>query len=293
MNNEVNAILPEWLNRSILDTMADYNPGRRTDYSSTSLIKPPMILHLEKNHKEEIEPNPPSLLSSFFGTAIHNQIEVKLKNYPDDYIVEERMYAEVDGFVISCQIDLYDKNTKELSDHKTTSIFKIQKSEHDEWEQQLNINRFIMMENGYEVNSLKINGFPLDWRRGESLRDNSYPDFKFAEVHIPLWGREMVLEYIQERIALHEAAKQGFPSPCTPEDRWSQGDKWAVMRKGAKRASKVFSNPDEAHTFSNEKGTAFNVEFRPGVDLRCTEYCSAAPFCSFYNTKYGDVNGND
>ena len=45
--------LPQWLLNAVIDTRAQYNPGEKTDYSITSLIQPPMVYTLTKQHQPE------------------------------------------------------------------------------------------------------------------------------------------------------------------------------------------------------------------------------------------------
>jgi hypothetical protein len=53
------------------------------------------------------------------------------------------------------------------------------------------------------------------------------------------------------------------------------------MKKGNKRATKVFDKPEEAHAFATEQGDAFEVVFRAGENTRCNaNWCRVNEWCT-------------
>jgi len=76
---------------------------------------------------------------------------------------------------------------------------------------------------------------------------------------------------------------------CSEEERWHKPDKWAVMKKGRKSALKLFDSAEDAQERLDSLPSGHYIEFRPGVDSKCSEYCSAAPFCSHYR----EMNGGE
>ncbi len=282
--------LPDWLVKSVDYLRNQYNPGHG-DYSATSLLKPPMLYGLEWLHRDEIEEDVVDNLASFHGTAVHNAIEDALKD-DDRYIVEQRFYREIyipeapgnqKTFIVSGQIDLYDTELKQLSDHKTTSIMKLVVfNDHADYEAQCAINRWIMQGNGYEVDSVAINGFPKDWRRGESKQSQDYPDFPFVLVELPNWSTDVTEEFIRHKIIEKEWAKLGNMRACTKEERWQRDSSWAVMKKGNKRAARVLNSKQEAEEYMAEKGfdsKTHRIEERVAVANRCDNFCPVAEFC--------------
>jgi len=282
MNNKYN--IPEWLKSVIEWSRNNYTPGQ-SDYTTTSLLKPARIYALEKLHKDEIEEEVSDNFASFFGDCIHSACESALIEN-DRYIVEERFYRliEVDGkvFKIGGQIDLYDRREAELSDHKFTSVAKLMFGDKDDYESQLAINRWLLRGKGYEVNSLKINLFLKDWRKGESKKNPDYPDIPFVELSFPLWQDVTVEDFIRQQIHEKESALRGFHTTCTEEERWTRPTKWALMKKGQKRAVKLYDNEAEA---TDAVGKGQYVEFRPGEDIRCDSYCPVNQFCDYYINK--------
>jgi hypothetical protein len=270
--------IPKWLTDALIKTNERYDSGE-SDFTTTTLISPPMIVRLRKENESEIEVDPVSFLNSFTGTSVHNQIEKSLKGNPD-YIVEERFFTEIDGYKISGQIDLYDKRTKTLYDHKCTSIFKITGEDHLDYEAQLNINAYILRLHGIEVNNLVISAFPQDWRNSEKHREN-YPQIRYVELPMGMWKDEHILEFIRERI--HEHTMDEVDT-CSPRDRWKSEDKFAVMRNGRKTAMKLHDTELDAYKHVAQLGgNPYFVQKREGYNRRCMEYCPVNKFCNFYN----------
>ena len=133
---------------------------------------------------------------------------------------------------------------------------------------------------------------------------------------VPLWPREQAQAYIMERVLAHQAAQSGraceycggqpegesaFAGPCpqcggsglpdcTDEERWLRDTKWAVMKGGAARATKLHDT-EEAATLhvaelqAKEPRVPYSVEFRPGTPTRCIHYCTVGTMglCSQHN----------
>ena len=83
-------------------TNDSYKGGALTDISVTGLIDSARIKQLRKLYSHEITENASRRIASLLGTAFHQMME---ENSPDDWIKEERFYAEVDGLMLSGQID--------------------------------------------------------------------------------------------------------------------------------------------------------------------------------------------
>ena len=289
-NEQLNRFsFPDWVVECIQKTSGEYSAGS-SDYTATSLLKPPYLKNLEALHREEIVVDPADQVASVLGTAVHAQWEKCLKSNPR-YIVEERFYREIDGYKIGGQIDLYDKETKTLWDTKTTSVYKIIKSDdHFDFEGQLATNRWIMQANGIQVDRVAIACFINDWRRSEARRDSAYPQSRFHEMHIPLWSFEDTEKFIRERIHLHEQAKRGFAATCSEKERWSRPKSFRVLKEGRKTAVRVLDNEPDAIQLTASLGKGHSVEIREGEDIRCDSYCSVNKWCSRYQSKNGKAD---
>ena len=60
----------------------------------------------------------------------------------------------------------------------------------------------------------------------------------------------------------------------------------AIKKDGGKRAVKVCSTMEEAQNLLPSYGAKHSIETRAGGDIRCERFCSVAPFCNYYKTKY-------
>ena len=287
--------LPEWLLEVVEKTRNQYDPGEKTDYSATSLLVPPMIYTLQKEHRPEEDVR--DALPAFFGSCVHDKIEEYLKQNPR-YIVEERLYhefhipeapGEQKTFVISAQIDVFDKETGELSDHKFSKVSSFQWSK-DEHEFQLSLQCYLMKKKyGDVVKSIHINGLGKDWSLYSTARDNNYPQSAYIRVDYPQWADEDVEQAVKTKILEKEFAKIGQIRICDESERWARPTLWKVKRKGRKSALRNLNSEEEANEFlaniPKPTGTEY-IEKVEGENIRCEWYCNVREHCSFYQEKY-------
>jgi len=255
--------LPEALVRAV--TNDPYTGGG--DISVTKLIDAPQKRALWLQHQDAIEEDVSERILSLLGQAVHHILE----RAGTDTLVEQRLFAEVLGWTLSGQFDRLHLGSRTLSDYKVTTTYKAKGD--DSWTRQLNVLRWLGAQNGLEVDRLEIVAIFRDFRRSEAERNPDYPAQAVKVIEVPVWPLDETEAYVRERVRLHQVAQQGEMSPCTDEERWHTGDKWALMRPGAKRALRVLdAKPDIIPA-----GTM--VEYRPGRYRRCEQYCEVAPFC--------------
>lgn len=257
-----------------------YDAGR-SDISTTSLIDAPQRRALIYQHRSSIVEDVSDRVWSLLGSAVHHILERAEDRHA---VVEERLFAEVDGWVVSGQFDRYLPKSKIIQDWKVTSVYKAQGDKAD-WERQLNVLAWLGRENGLEVEKLQICAIMRDWAKSRSLNDSSYPQANVMVIDIDLWAHEIAEEYVRERVALHRSARDGETVPCTDEERWYTGDSWAWMKPGGKRAIKVFRDAREAAETPVPDG--YVLEHRAGEYKRCEQYCEAAPFCAQWQSHLG------
>jgi hypothetical protein len=161
-------------------------------------------------------------------------------------------------------------------------VYSFLLGEKEEWVSQINCYAWLYSQHGFDVRKAQIVAILRDWMVSRA-HDPGYPQAGIIVKEIPLWSRNQQEEYIYSRVALHmdneRVADDELPL-CTAEERWQKADAWAVKKTGNKRATKVFNNAMQAQEFA-ESDPKFEVEHRPGQSLRCSRYCSAAPFCDF------------
>jgi hypothetical protein len=280
--------LPDTILRAVAATDERYSRGP-VDRSVTQLIRPPRIQLLQRKHWDDIEKDVSDEVWALLGSALHQILELgKTK----DMVVEERLYAHVDGWDLSGMADVQTINpdgTISLADYKMTSSYVLLKDEgaaSAEWTAQLNMLAYLVQFNKkVRVRDLTVVCFVRDWQRKMAQVDPAYPAAQVVSVPIPLWSLTEQLDFITERIRQHRHAEMmmdlGLPlEECTAEERWSKPDSWAVIKDGAKRASRVHDDKETAEIDVAARGKGYRVEFRPGKSTRCQgNYCSVAPYC--------------
>lgn len=271
--------LPEAFLQAVLNDK--YSRGD-ADYSATDLINAPRIVHLKRRHDAEIEEDVSDRIWSLFGRAVHSVLEsADVKNA----IQEERIHADILGRTISGASDLYDASGK-ISDYKTTSVFTTMfGSRTEEWTAQLNIYGWLFRSIGFEVNALEIVVMYKDYRPAESKRMSDYPPAPAEAISIELWPFEKQQSYIEERLQLmidsEDVSDDELPE-CSPDDMWEKAPKWACVKAGNQKASKVCDSEEEAMAWigSQKKPEQFTIEYRAPARTRCESYCPASAFCS-------------
>lgn len=275
--------LPEVVVRAILND--DYSSGgaRR---SVTGLIGPPRMHVLKRQRHDEIEQDISESVWLLLGKAVHKIMEMGAT----DEVVEERLFARVNGWLISGAIDVQrsDGGTAVL-DYKCTSVWTYVRNPEGkhEWIAQQNMYAWLIRQSKQEeVSKLQICCIFRDWR-AKDIKPG-YPPAPILMVDLPVWSDQEQEAYVLERVRAHQmaemAATLGEELPlCSPEERW-QDQKFHGLKSGSKRG-RSFAIEAEATEYAGPEGT---VEPRLGEPRRCDSYCSARPWCS---QRQGEVNG--
>jgi hypothetical protein len=246
------------------------------DISVTKLIDAPQRRVLWRQHRDEVEEDVSERIWALLGQAVHHILE----RAGTDTLVEQRLFADIEGWTLSGQFDRLHLASQTLSDYKVTTTYKAKGDAN--WTKQLNILRWLAAKNDIAVEKLEIVAIFRDFRRSEAGRNPEYPQQAVKVIDIPVWTLEETEEYIRQRIKLHQVAQEGMSVPCTDDDRWYSGNKWALMKPGGKRALRVL---DEEPDFVPE-GTI--VQVRPGKYRRCEEYCEVSRWCSQWQSTLSD-----
>jgi hypothetical protein len=278
------------------------------DYSVTELLKPTRAATLEREHDDEIENDAMDYVWNVFGKAVHNIMEQGSED-SDSEKSEMRLFAKINGKTVSGQIDYmsrkqYSNRGKKLDwsswtlwDYKVTSVWTLIYAKDEarpEWVTQLNDYRLLAEKNWGSVDQLFVAVLLRDWSQGELTRRikrndvGNYPLHPLVVVPIPLLDLDAVEASMTKRmnriLAVRSTPDMELPL-CTAEERWEQPTKYAVMKKGNKKATKLFDDIIVANEFINKiplQSARRNsyVETRQGISSRCERYCNAAPFCS-------------
>jgi hypothetical protein len=244
------------------------------DISVTKLIDAPQRRQLMSQYKESIVEDVSNRIWSLLGQAVHTILERANKSD----LVEERLYAEVNGWQLSGQFDRIGLQDATLDDYKVTGVYKVMAGSFTDWTWQLNILRWLARQNGYQVDRLRVVALLRDWSGAELERKANYPVAPMVTIDIEVLSDEVIENYIRTRVGLHQRARAGETVLCTDEERWYEGTKWALMKKGGKRAIRVYENKDDIEPLAE----GLHIEERKGSYKRCAKWCEVAPFCQQY-----------
>jgi hypothetical protein len=262
----------------------NYSKGK-SDISVTTLIDAPRVNILRQQERDKIEVDAVDMIWPLLGTAVHHMLETS--DPKGNVTMEERLFVSINGWTVSGQIDHQEEigGMIHISDYKVTSVWSVIYGKED-WVRQLNCYaQLVRMAKGRDVRSVRIIAVLRDWQRREAQFKPEYPQAPVVSVDIPLWSEAETMAYMQDRVMLHQEAQlmwdtQEAVVECSDEERWTKPDTWAVMKKGAKRATKVFDNVDAAKSHADGLGAGYGIVKRDGGRTRCENYCSVADFCT-------------
>jgi hypothetical protein len=259
--------------------------------SVTELIGPPQIRRLQLRHWDEIEEDASDRIWATMGTLMHKLLEshAEIERHISERTLATTVEVDGAGFVLSGTFDLYHEDGI-LFDYKFVSVWTTMDGLKDEWVQQLNCYAELLRREGAEVSRLQIVAIYRDWSKGKA-NDPSYPSSQVQTFDVPLWSSERTSAFMSERMRLHLAAEDGETIECSPEERWERPTKFALMKRGQKRAVKLFD--DNQTALSAVQSAGFYVEKRPGVSVRCASYCRVAAFCPQYARLRSEAQGEE
>lgn len=262
------------------------------EFTATELIRPSRILIYSRNHDAEMEQDVSERVWAFQGQTKHIVLERIAKAEPERYLVEQRLDAIVPGSnaKISAKSDLFDKKDSTLYDWKETSVWKFMVGDTKEWEQQANINLYLMRMANYDVKRLVNIAILKDWKAREA-RFGRKPDYPKCPVHImdmPMWTIGEAQAFINDRIEKFRREALN-PPVCSKEERWQRDASFAVMRTDRKRALRLYPNRDMAEAAMLQAMKAappgdakkFYIEERNAEPVRCLDFCPVQTFCDF------------
>lgn len=253
------------------------------DISTTALISPPRIRQLKKRYRKLLVADVSDTIYPLIGKNAHYILQ-RIGELMDNVIVEKRFKATFQDWVLSGQIDLLETDYGILSDYKITSVWSELDGVKPETEAQLNVNAMlVMLTKELVVTKLQAVNLLRDWskfRTGEN-----YPPCQ-ARVHeVPFWRPNETLDYIGERILLHQQSEEQDSDDlpyCTSQERWDKPTTYAVKKPKRKSAIRVLDTQEDAEKYIADKNlddTHF-IEVREGERTRCEHYCIVAEFCN-------------
>lgn len=254
----------------------------------SSVIQPVQLRALIKRHDNEIEEDAADRIFSLMGTLLHDVLEKSAKDL-DHCTTEEALSTEVLGWKITGHYDLneFTLDGIMLTDWKLTSVYAMKdENVKPEWDAQVNVYAELLRQAGRGVHMAQIVAIGRDWSKSKAARESDYPQRQVIIKPVTLWPNETVNRYLHERITLHQKAdREGVWPECTEEERWARPAKWAIMKKGNKKATKLCDDELEAKRWINNNiadshAHQYGIDYRPGQSIRCESYCPVSQFCS-------------
>ena len=253
-------------------------------FSATTLNKGAKEIILSDRHFDEIEVDAADQVWAVWGTAVHALLE----SQPDNNFHEESFKVPVSNSFVTGQVDSYDMENATIFDWKTASVWKVQFADFDDWRRQGMTYAWLLQQSGLEVKKCRFVALLKDHSKTKAKNDSSYPQSPVYIYEFDVTPEDMaetrdrILNKVLEIEAAYEL-EDDFIEPCSNDERWADGEKWAVMKNGRKTAIKLFDNGADADAMAGEMGNAYYVEHRPAISRKCLDYCNCKEFCSFYH----------
>lgn len=286
--------LPSQLQRA-LEREYTYQEKR---YSVTSLLNPVRQTLLTRRHNYSIELDVSDGIWMLFGQGIHKAIQDV--EYEEHEKVEQKLGASFGDFTLSGIVDYINTEQLFILDWKTTSqwTYKLRNTDNssiDSYVTQLKLYALLWFLNtGQWIQTGKLALLLKDYKNNKYPQPGD-PDGPIQVLEFDLGSFSTIKEWVENKfveINNSEPLSDEELPMCTPTERWNKGGKYAVMEKGHKRAIKVYDNEDDAQKRVSDEfkeGRKLYVEVRPGEDVKCLKYCSAAPFCSHWINNYKEA----
>lgn len=256
-------------------------------YSATTLNKGAKEIVLTDRHYDEITVDASEQIWAVWGTAVHALLESE----KDDNFHEERFKVAVGNSYVTGQVDSYDMERGIINDWKTASVWKVQFADFADWRAQGLTYAWLLTKSGLEAKKCRFVALLKDHSKTKAKHDASYPQSPVFVYEFDVTAEDLAAteaRIISKVTEIENAYKLGDDDiePCTLEERWADGEKYAVMKNGRKTAVKLFDNQQDAEAYAGELGNSHYVEHRPAVSRKCEDYCSCCDFCNFYKSMH-------
>jgi len=265
--------------------------------SATTLLKGTKEIILTDRHFDEIEIDAAEQVWAIFGTAVHAILE----HQEDEAFKEESFSVDVLDYKVTGKVDRYDMKNETIEDWKTASVWKVIFHDFEDWKRQGLIYTWLLRQSGLNVRHIRFIALLKDHSKSEARKKADYPQspvyvYEFDPTEEELTSVEAEIKAKVFDVSQNaEKADNDIPE-CSPYERWASPCKWAVMKEGRKTAVKVCDSEEEAQKFIDElekDKDKHTVEYRPGVDKKCMDYCPCYKFCSHYKFITSEVEDAD
>jgi hypothetical protein len=277
--------IPSTLALAIKRSNSKYKHNDDPNYfSATELLQPVRITVLKRRYRGKITRDIGDAIYMADGNSLHEMLDEVPMELPV-LLKESRQSIKLDGYTVSGQIDLYQEGGI-VSDWKRTSVHAALREDKPEWAGQLNIYGMLLRNIGLPVNELHIYAILRDWMKGKLEREKNYPPIAFIDRQFPVWQDDDVRQYCLSRIAAVKAVENFKVDElplCTPDERWTRDENWGAIKRGNKIATKKFYVEGEAEGWASYQKAEYDIEHRPGVPIRCRDWCDVCEFCDYWH----------
>lgn len=277
------------LPQSFVDIATREYTYKDKQYSVTSILGGIRETILKRRHYSELEQDISEMIWLIFGSAVHSILEKS--NELDCEFKEEHVVIDIGDYKLSGIFDLYNGKTHTVTDYKTASVWKVIHGDWKDYRTQLLIYAYMLGKIGFKCNKGEIIALLKDHSKSKAKFDESYPKVPVHKVTFHFTKEDFekieieLLDKFKEIKRCEQLSDNELPI-CAAKERWNTGDKFAVMKKGKKRALRVLDSEEEAQEYMETKGGDY-IDVRKGEDKKCNEYCSVKEFCSYYNRGQG------
>ena len=163
--------LPEAFLRAVSND--DYDKGK-AEVTASELALPPRVFALKRKFAEELTVDASELLPILIGKSVHNILEKADK----EAVVEERLFAEVSGWLLGGKFDNHTEFNGVLRDWKTTRVDALQAKIREgfaEWTAQMNAYRYLLRKAGRQVEKLQVVALMVDFSPVKKRFNSEYP----------------------------------------------------------------------------------------------------------------------
>lgn len=191
----------------------DYD--RVGDISVTGLLRPAQETYLMSRHWDELEEDVSKRVWLLLGSAAHNVLE---RSGQEPMVQERRMTMPCLGWEVSGKADLYDPETRLITDWKVTSAWAL-KYDKPDWESQENLYAHLHRHHDIPVDGLQIIAILRDWHERYTNTPN-YPPVPVARIVLPMWSNAEAQDFLETKVRVHQNARAGNYLQCSDSERW-------------------------------------------------------------------------
>ena len=258
---------------------------KNKQYSVSAITRGLKQTILKRRHFDELEQDVSEMIWLLLGTAVHKVLEEAEEE--DSELKEEYLKIDIGDYKLSGRFDLYNGDTKTITDYKTSSVWKVIYEDYDDYRLQLLIYAWLLRQIGIEVEKAQAILILKDHKKTRAKYKKDYPNLPVKKIEFTFTDEdfELIEQFIRikfEKIRQYERLPDDEIPPCSPEDRWRKPDKFAVKEDGKKKACRVLDSKEDAEKWmKNNRGDY--IEYRPGEDKKCKDFCLVNEYCDYYN----------